>query len=441
MKLATFKGGIHPFEGKQLAEEQAIKKIVPTTAEMVFPLSQHIGAPATPIVKPGELVLVGQKIAEATGFVSSPVISSVSGKVKIIEDRVTASGSKVKSIVILNDNQYTAIEGMGTPRDYKTMSRDDIQSAIKEAGIVGLGGAGFPTQVKIAPKNPETIDYVIVNAAECEPYLTSDYRLMMEQAEKIIGGLRIELSLFDHAKGIIGIESNKPKAIAKFKELLKDDANISVCPLQTKYPQGGERTLIYACTGRKINYTMLPADVGCIVSNTDTVVSIYNAVALSTPLIRRIITVTGDAVKNPCNIEVPLGTSYQDVLAAAGGLKETPEKIISGGPMMGTALYTLDIPVTKNSSTLLAMTHDEVAACEPSACIRCGRCATVCPGRVVPQILMSYAERGDLEGFVKADGMECCECGCCTYICPAKRNLTQTFKQARRAVAASRKKK
>ncbi|MGN0299369.1 MAG: electron transport complex subunit RsxC [Lachnospiraceae bacterium] len=441
MKLATFKGGIHPFEGKELAEEQPIKKVVPTTAEMVFPLSQHIGAPATPIVKPGECVLVGQKIAEATGFVSSPVISSVSGKVKSIEERTVAAGSKVRSIVIINDNQYTPIEGMGTPRDYKTMSANEIRTAIKDAGIVGLGGAGFPTQIKVTPKDSNAIDYVIVNAAECEPYLTSDYRLMLEQTEKIIGGLRIELSLFPNAKGIIGIESNKPKAIAKFEELLKDDTQIRVCPLQTKYPQGGERTLIYACTGRKINSTKLPADAGCIVSNTDTVISIYNAVALSTPLIRRIITVTGDAIQNPCNVEVPIGTSYQDVLAAAGGFKETPEKMISGGPMMGMSLYTLDIPVTKNSSTLLAMTHDEVAACEPSPCIRCGRCATVCPSNLVPQIMMSYAERGDLEGFTKVNGMECVECGCCTYVCPAKRNLTQSFKQMRRAVAASRRKK
>lgn len=441
MRLATFKGGIHPFEGKELAQNQAIKKVMPSTAEMVYPLSQHIGAPAVPIVKPGQTVLVGETIAEAGGFVSSPVISSVSGKVKAIEERTTASGAKVRSIIILNDRKYQTVEGMGAARDYKTLSRDEIRTIIKDAGIVGLGGAGFPTHVKVTPKNPEKIDFVLVNAAECEPYLTSDYRLMIEQAEKIIGGLRIELSLFDHAKGIIGVESNKPEAIAHFRELLKDSTDIQVCPLRTKYPQGGERTLIYACTGRKINSTMLPADVGCIVSNTDTVVSIYQAVALSTPLIRRILTVTGDAVKEPCNVEVLTGTSYRDVLAAASGFKETPEKIISGGPMMGTALYTLDIPVTKNSSTLLALTHDEVSALEPSACIRCGRCADVCPSNIVPQIMMTYAEHQDLDGFVKVNGMECMECGSCTYICPAKRNLTQAFKQMRRAVAASRRKK
>ena len=283
-------------------------------------------------------------------------------------------------------------------------------------------------------------DYVIVNGAECEPYLTSDYRMMMEEPEKIVGGLKVILSLFDNAKGVIGIEDNKPEAIKKMTELVSGESRIEVCPLKTKYPQGGERTLISAVTGRKINSSMLPADVGCIVDNTDTVIAIYMAVCKSTPLIRKIITVTGDAVANPQNFSVRLGTNYQELLEAAGGFKTEPEKVISGGPMMGQALYSLDIPVAKTSSALTSFTRDEVAAMAPTPCIRCGKCIEACPQNIVPQKMMDAAERNDSEYFEKLNGMECVECGCCTFICPAKRPLTQAFKEQRKTIAANRKK-
>ena len=439
MGLATFKGGIHPNEGKELSENKPVQVLQPK-GEIVFPLSQHIGAPAKPLVAAGDQVLVGQKIGEPGGFISACVISSVSGTVKTIEPRMVANGSMVPSVIIENDGKYQTVEGFGKERDPKTLSKEEIRTIVKEAGVVGLGGAGFPTHVKLTPKDESKIDTIIVNGAECEPYLTSDYRMMLEEPESIIKGLNIILQLFDNAKGVIGIESNKPEAIKLMTELVKDEPRITVCPLQTKYPQGGERTLIYAITGRKINSTMLPADAGCMVDNVDTVISIYNAVAKGIPLIRRIITVTGDAITNPQNYNVRIGTNYSELIEASGGFKTEPEKVISGGPMMGQALFNFNIPVTKTSSALTCMTNDEVAGNAPSACIRCGRCVKVCPGNIVPQMIMDAAERSDIERFVKLNGMECCECGCCAYICPARRPLTQAFKEMRKEVAASRKK-
>lgn len=439
MGLATFKGGIHTYEGKELSENKPVQVLQPK-GEMVFPLSQHIGAPAKPLVAAGDQVLVGQKIGEAGGFISACVISSVSGTVKTIEPRMVANGSMVMSIIVENDGKYQEAEGFGKQRDPKSLSKEEIRDIVKEAGIVGLGGAGFPTHVKLTPKDETKIDTIIVNGAECEPYLTSDYRMMMEEPESIIKGLNIILQLFDNAKGVIGIENNKPEAIKVMTELVKDEPRITVCPLKTKYPQGGERALIYAVTGRKINSSMLPADAGCIVDNVDTVISIYNAVANSTPLIRRIITVTGDAIANPQNYNVRTGTNYAELLEASGGFKTEPEKVISGGPMMGQALFNMNIPVTKTSSALTCMSKDEVALSAPTACIRCGRCVNVCPSRVVPQMMMQAAMRSDIDTFVKLDGMECCECGCCAYACPAKLPLTQAFKEMRKTVIASRKK-
>ena len=446
MGVKTFLGGIHPFEGKELSKDKPITDLQPAGL-MVFPLSQHIGAPASPVVKVGDQVKRGQVIAQAGGFVSAPIHSSVSGKVKKIEPRRVAAGGIVNSIVIENDGQYDAVE-FEACSDYTALSKDEIKKKISDAGVVGMGGAGFPTHVKLAPAKPENIDYVIANCAECEPYLTSDYRVMLEMPEQLIGGLKIALQLFsENTKGILAVENNKPDCIKLLQELTKDEPRIIVQPLKTKYPQGGERSIIYACTGRKINSSMLPADAGCIVDNVETLCCIYRAVVFGQPVISRVVTITGDAVTDPRNFRVPTGTNFTEILEAAGGFKKDadgnpvqPQKVIFGGPMMGFSNFTTDVPVGKTNSALLCMTKDEAAQYEPTACISCGRCVDGCPSRLVPSKLADFAERGQIEEFEKWGGVECVECGCCSYVCPAKRHLTHAIKAMRKDALARRRK-
>ena len=440
MGKLTFRGGIHPYEGKELSKDHPIKKYLPK-GDLVYPLSQHIGAPSVPCVKKGDTVLAGQKIADAGGFVSVPLHASVSGTVKGIEKRLNATGSMVDCIVIENDQQYQETEFQEARLE--DLTKEEILNRIKEGGVVGMGGAGFPTHVKLAPKDPSKIEYILVNGAECEPYITRDYRRMIEEPEKVVKGLQVILTLFDSAKGYICIEDNKPDCIAKMKELVKDIDRIEVKEMMTKYPQGGERTLIYAATGREINSTMLPADVGCVVDNVETVISVYKAVILGRPVNSRVVTVTGDGIKEPKNLLVLAGTDMSELVDAAGGLKAKIAKAISGGPMMGFALYDLHVPCTKTTSAFLFLEHDAVSEAQEiqTACINCGRCVSVCPGHVLPARLAKLAERGDMAGFEALDGMECCECGCCSYICPAKRPLTQSIKSMRKMVLASRRKK
>ncbi len=439
MGFSTFKGGVHPYDGKDLAKDQPIQKIMPK-GEMVYPVSQHIGAPASPIVAVGDRVLRGQRIAEAGGFVSAPIYASVSGTVKAIQPRRTAIGDMVNSIIVENDGLMEEIE-FHPVEDINSLSKEEILNRIKEAGVVGMGGAGFPTHVKLSPKEPEKIEFIIANCAECEPYLTADYRRMMETPEELVEGMKIVLRLFEGAKGILGVEDNKPDAIAKLQELTKDEPRVEVMPLQTKYPQGGERQLIYATTKREINSTMLPADAGCIVDNVETLISIYHAVKFGKPVMERIFTVTGDAVVKPGNFLYCIGMSYAELLEAAGGFKEQPEKIISGGPMMGFSMFELEIPTTKTSSSLLCFLKDEVAASETTACINCGRCVGACPEQIIPSKLAKMSEFGDKAAFEKWNGMECIECGSCSYICPAKRPLAQYIKTMKKQILADRRKK
>ncbi|MBR0164631.1 MAG: electron transport complex subunit RsxC [Lachnospiraceae bacterium] len=430
MPRATFPGGVHPYEGKELTMDKPMKTILPK-GDMVYPVSQHIGAPAKPVVAVGDRVLTGQLIAEAGGFVSAPVYATVSGKVKAIEPRRLATGAMCNSIIVENDGLYEEVE-WPRMKPVDEMTTEEKIEAIRNAGVVGMGGAGFPTAVKLAPKEPDKIEYVIANCAECEPYLTSDYRRMIEEPELVIGGLKIAVSLFPNAQGIIAIEDNKPEAIRKMTELTADEEKITVKALQTKYPQGGERMIIYACTGRSINSSMLPADAGCIVDNTDTLAAIYRAVTEGKPLMERIVTITGDAIVDPCNYKVRIGMNYRELIDDAGGFVTEPAKIISGGPMMGFAIFDLDVPTTKTASAMTCLTKDAVAEIEPSACINCAKCVEVCPERLIPKDLADAVEHNDEERFVRQYGVECIECGSCSYICPARRQLAQLIKGMRK---------
>lgn len=439
MGLLTFKGGIHPDDGKRFSKDQAVKPLLPK-GDMVYPLSQHIGAPANPVVKKGDHVLKGQMIADAGGFVSAPVYSSVSGTVKGLEQRFNPTGTKVECIVIENDGEYKEVE-YGPVKPLDELNREEILDMIARAGIVGMGGAGFPTRVKLSPKEPDKIDYIIANCAECEPYITADYRRMLENTEDLVSGMRVVLSLFPNAKGIFAVEDNKKDCIDKLSQAVANDPRMDVKALMTKYPQGAERQLIYAVTKRAINSSMLPADAGCIVDNVETLIGVHNAVINGKPLTERVVTVSGDAVETPGNFRVLLGTNHRELIEAAGGFKTEPEKLISGGPMMGFAMVTLDAPVTKTSSSILAFKEDVVAKNPETACINCGRCVEVCPSRIIPSRLADYARRQDEESFVAMNGLECVECGSCSYVCPAKRQLKQAIGGMRKIALANKRKK
>lgn len=439
MGLKTFKGGVHPYDGKDLSKEKPIKDLVPQ-GEMVYPLSQHIGAPAVACVSVGDTVLRGQKIADAGGFVSAPIYSSVSGTIKAIEPRRVPTGDMVNSIVIESDGKFIE-KGFEGCEDYTKLSKEELIKKIQDAGIVGMGGAGFPTHVKLSPNNPESIEFIIANCAECEPYLTSDYRSMVEEPEKLITGMKIILQLFPKAKGLLGIEDNKSDVIESLSKLCEKELRLEVVPLMTKYPQGGERQLIKACTGREINSKKLPADAGCIVDNVATINAVYTAVVEGKPVMDRIFTITGDAIMEPRNFRICIGTSYKEILEAAEGYVREPQKLISGGPMMGFALMDVNVPTTKTSGALVALSEDEVSKFETTACINCGRCVEACPENLIPSRLSKFSDHGDKEQFEKWYGLECIECGSCSFVCPARQPLAQAIKTMKKMVLADKRKK
>lgn len=418
---ATFKGGFHIRDHKELTNTIPTKR-VPDCDMHIFPMRQHIGAPLKPLVQIGDKVKVGQKIADSEEFVSAPVHSSVSGTVTDIQQYFHDSTAMVDAIFVKNDKEYTVSEDV-CPKDYTKMTTEEILKTIREAGIVGMGGAGFPTHVKLAPRNK--VDYVIINGAECEPYITSDHRYMLENADDIIYGLKIAMKALGLSDGHIGVELNKPDGMEALKASKEYGANIHIIALKTKYPQGAEKQLIKAVTGRNVPAGKLPADAGAVVVNVATAVAIANAFKTGMPAIEKNVTVSGDAVQNPSNFRVRTGVPVKFLIEQAGGFKNEPEKIVSGGPMMGVSQYNTDYPVTKTTSSVLTISKAEKTYDPDSPCIRCGRCVDHCPMRLMPFKLSEASRKDDIEMARKYNILECIECGLCSYICPANKNLLQ----------------
>ncbi len=426
MQKLTFKKGIHPNDRKEQTKTCSIEVLTPPEL-LYFPLGQHIGAPIEPVVRVGDKVLMGQKIADSTAKMTVPLHSSVSGVVKDIGLYLHPSGIKVPTIVIEND-------GLDTPADpiniwhIDLLDSDEIIQIIREAGIVGMGGAGFPTHIKLSPPLDKHISHIIVNGAECEPYLTSDHRVMLETPEEVLEGLLVVKHLFPDAKAYIGVEENKSDAITLLKQRVKAYPGIEILTLAKKYPQGAEKQLIYAVTGQEVPSGGLPMDIGCLVLNIDTVSSLYRALAMGQPLLRRIVTVSGNLVEKPGNYSVRIGTPFRHIIDSAGGLKDEPAKIIMGGPMMGVAGYSLDVPVVKGTSSILLLSKEEARVLPETPCIRCGKCVDACPMNLRPLLLNAYVLAEQWDKCKKENIFDCIECGCCSYSCPAKRHLVQSIR-------------
>jgi len=426
--LKRFLGGIHPKDSKVYTMDKTIE-IPPLPSQVVIPMSQHIGAPCTPLVKVGDKVRKGQVIAESDAFMHSPVHASISGEVIKIAEMPHASRINCLSIVIKNDGLDEWVQGIPLHREWDQLETAEILDIIKGAGAVGMGGATFPTHIKLSPN--KNVDVFIVNAAECEPYLTADYRMMLEYADRIVTGVKIVMKVLGVSKCFVGIEDNKPEAVSVMKDAFKG-TSVEVVSLPTKYPQGAEKMLIKVLTNREVPSGGLPMDVGVVVQNVGTTVSICDAVVSGIPLIERVTTVSGDAIKDPKNLLLRIGTSYEYVIDYCGGFSKTPEKIISGGPMMGMAQFTLDVPVIKGTSGILALSSDVVNSGEESPCIRCGRCVKACPMGLVPSMLSILGERNRFKEAKEEYGLfNCIECGSCVYTCPAKRNIVQYIKYSK----------
>lgn len=422
--LKTFSiGGIHPAENK-ISEANAIEKL-PVPASVSILISQHIGAPAEPLVAKGDTVKVGQLIAKSSGFVSSNIHSSVSGVVEKVDEILNASGYKHKAIIIKTegDEWVDSIDCSSTLIKEINLSSEDILKQIGEAGIVGLGGATFPAHVKLMPPPGKKCDILIVNGVECEPYLTSDHRLMLEKGEEILVGTSILMKALKVERAIIGIENNKKDAIAHLTKLSADYNGISVQPLKVQYPQGGEKQLIDACIGRQVPSGKLPIEVGAVVQNVGTTFAVYEAVQKNKPLVERVVTVTGGSLKKPSNFLARIGTSISELIEAAGGLPDNSAKVIGGGPMMGKALSSIEIPITKGSSGILILSADLASRKPVQNCIRCSKCVSICPMGLSPYLLMSLAEKAIWDGAEEENIMDCIECGSCSFTCPSSRPL------------------
>ena len=428
-------GGVHPEPNKLTAGKKIETLGLPKQA--VFPLSQHIGAPAVPCVQKGDTVRVGTRIAEPGGFMSASIHSSVSGKVAKIDTVVDASGLRKPAIFIdvEGDEWEPSIDRTDTLLLQNNLSREEIIEKIKNSGVVGMGGACFPTHVKLSPPKDCMIDTLIINAVECEPYLTADHRLMLEHPDEIIVGIKLILKVLGIDRAVIGVEANKPDAIELMNSKLSMVSGIEVLPLKMKYPQGGEKQLIEAVTGRQVPPPpALPANVGCVVQNVGTVFAVYEAVMKNKPLIERIVTVTGKSVKNPCNLKVRMGTPVSQLLEYAGGMPEDTGKLISGGPMMGRPLLDESAPVVKGTSGILMIPETEAARREERNCIRCAKCVQACPMGLEPYLLATASESGDWECAEENWIMSCIECGCCQSTCPSRRPLLDWVRLAKNRV-------
>ena len=424
MGLKTFPGGIHPHDSKSFSKDKAIEQML-LPQKIVIPFSQHIGAPSKPVVKVGDEVLAGQMIAEAGGFVSIPMHTSISGKVTKIGKYYHPTGAMLPGIEITSDGEDKWID-LIDDKNFIELDADEMKDRISQAGVCGMGGAGFPTHVKLSPPADSPIDTVILNGVECEPYLTADYRIMLEQADNIISGLKIFMKITKAKKGIIGIEENKPDAIKHMRKLLKNEKDISVIGLKLKYPQGAEKQLIYAATKRSVpNKGGLPMAVGVVVQNVGTAIAVYEAVRFKKPLIDRVITVSGKIVKNPKNLKARIGTFYSDLLEFCGGTSERIGKVISGGPMMGFAISSLETPMTKGSSGLLLLNKQEAQKDEESTCLRCARCVDICPMNLIPCMIANNVRYADYDMAEKYGVMDCIKCGSCAYVCPSHIKLIQ----------------
>lgn len=432
----SFAGGIHPAYQKQsTAALPIVNAVVPKT--VVIPLSQHTGAPCEPLVKVGDEVKLGQLIGDNKAFVSAPVHSSVSGKVIAIESRPHPASGATPAIIIESDGLDTPDPAITPAGPLAELAPDQIRAAVRAAGIVGLGGAAFPTAVKLSPPAGKTIETVILNGAECEPYLTADHRVMLEETDDVVDGLRALMKACGAKRGMIGVEDNKPDAVEALLAALAGMNGIQVVVLHTKYPQGSEKQLVWACVGREVPSGGLPLDVGVVVSNVGTAAAVARALRQGTPLYERVVTVTGSGVAKPQNLRVRIGTTFADVIEQCGGLVDAG-KVINGGPMMGIAQSGLDVPVIKGTSGILCLKRGEVERDEPSACVKCGRCVENCPMHLTPLWIAAYSERGMHEQAERLDAMDCMECGCCSYICPARRPLVQAIRLSKAEITARR---
>ena len=439
MELRTFIGGIHPPHSKKSTELKPVEKAAEPKVVMI-PISQHIGAPCQPIVEVGAKVKVGQKIADTEAFVSAPIHSSVSGEVKGIKEMLTPTG-QCKCIVIESDGANEIDESVKPKGDIENLTKEELLKIIREAGITGMGGASFPTHVKLSPPPDKPIDTVILNGAECEPYLTADHRLMLENPEEIVFGLQAMMKTVNVTKGLIGIEDNKKDAIKSMKDAVANVAGIEIVSLAAKYPQGAEKQLIYACTNRVVPSGTLPMEVKVVVSNVATAAAVSTAIKTGMPLVERIATITGGGVAEPKNLLIKVGTPFNEIIEQCGGYTGEIGKLIMGGPMMGLAQFTDEIPSIKGTSGILVLTKKEAKLPAASNCIRCGRCVTTCPMGLLPLTLNALTEKMMYEEADEFKAMDCIECGTCSFVCPSKRPLLQSIRLAKSEVGALRRKK